>query len=120
MAKATLYGKSGCTTCRKAKKILEARAAEGSGPAVDVRWYDKQPFSMEELRALFDGREPTEFVNPRSTPFKTLELAGRELGQDEALELLLREPNLMKRPLLVHGAIYIYGCNEKAYQALTV
>ncbi len=108
-----LYGKSTCTTCRDAKSYLLKLGAE-----FDWRDYGKHPFSAAELKTLFGRRKVEEFINPRSTPYRNLDLAGSKLSKSEALELLLEEVNLLKRPLLVVGSEYVFGFDRKRYKEL--
>ena len=109
----TLYGKGSCSTCRDAKAFLGAKG-------VDHEWrdYGKDRFTRAELDALIGTRPITEFVNPRSTPYRALGLAERSLSRDEAVRLILEDPNLLKRPLLVRGKLYVFGFDKTAYAKL--
>ncbi len=84
----------------------------------DWRWYDKDPLSKSELEALIGKRPVSDFLNPRSTPFKELGLKGKEILKAEAVRLMMKDQNLLKRPLLVKGREYIFGLDEDAYRAL--
>ena len=108
-----LYGKSTCTTCRDAKAFLSRLGAD-----FDWRDYGKHPFSAAELRKLTGRRKIDEFINPRSTPYRNLDLANRKLSRVEAIELLLEEVNLLKRPLLVVGSEYVFGFDRQRYEEL--
>lgn len=85
---------------------------------LDERDYAKAPFSADELRALFRGRDPRDFVNPKSPAFKAMGLKGRELGRDEAIELMAREPNLIKRPLVAAGRVLLAGFDKDELRRL--
>jgi arsenate reductase (glutaredoxin) len=76
---------------------------------LDERDYAKQPLGAAELKALFAGRDPREFLNPKSPAFKALGLKGRTLTAAEALALMAKEPNLIKRPLVVAGGEIVAG-----------
>jgi arsenate reductase-like glutaredoxin family protein len=79
------------------------------GVELDERDYAKQPLTLAELKELFAGRDPREYVNPKSPAFKSMGLTGKSLSADEALKLIAREPNLIKRPLVIAGKTIIAG-----------
>lgn len=70
---------------------------------LDERDYAKVPLNIAELKALFAGRDPVDFLNPKSPAFKAMGLKGRKLTAAEALALMAKEPNLIKRPLIRRG-----------------
>lgn len=87
---------------------------------MDHVWRDteKEPLTLAELKKLIGARPIQEFVNPRSTPYRTLGLKDRKLTKTETLQLLLDEPNLIRRPIVVKGARYIFGFDREAYREL--
>jgi arsenate reductase-like glutaredoxin family protein len=84
----------------------------------DVRWYDKEPFTKPELERLIGPRPIDLFMNPRSTPYRKLGLAGQKVTKTRFIRLLLEDPNLLKRPLLVRGQKYVFGLDRDAYGSL--
>ena len=89
------------------------------GADLDERDYAKVPFSASELKELFAGRDPREFINPRSPAFKAMGLAGKSLTADQALALMAKEPNLIKRPITIAGKEILAGFDrEKLREAL--
>ena len=89
------------------------------GADLDERDYAKVPFSASELKELFAGRDPREFINPRSPAFKAMGLAGKSLTAAEALALMAKEPNLIKRPITIAGKEILAGFDrEKLREAL--
>jgi len=89
------------------------------GADLDERDYAKVPFSASELKELFAGRDPREFINPRSPAFKAMGLAGKSLTPAEALALTAKEPNLIKRPITIAGKQMLAGFDrEKLREAL--
>ena len=63
---------------------------------------------MDEARFL-------EFVSTRSPVFKARPLPA---SKREAIALMLEQPNLIKRPVLVKGKRVIFGFDRKAYETL--
>jgi arsenate reductase len=108
-----LYGKGTCSTCRAAKAFLGAK-----GIVHEWRDYGGDRFTRAELDTLIGTRPFAEFINPRSTSYRALGLADRSLSRDDALRLILSDPNLLKRPLLVRGKLYVFGFDKAAYAKL--
>jgi arsenate reductase-like glutaredoxin family protein len=84
----------------------------------EVRWYDREPFTKTELDRLIGKRSVDLFLNPRSTPYRKLGLADQRVTKTRFISLMLDDPNLLKRPLLVRGAKYVFGLDRDAYRSL--
>ena len=110
--KAVLWMKSSCTTCRNAK----ARLVE-LGIDFEVRDYYKQPLRAAELDRLLPA-EPSPMLGTKSPKYKELGLKDRRLSKAEAIELMVQDNNLLKRPILVHPNGVIIGFDPAAYAAL--
>ena len=87
------------------------------GAELDERDYAKSPLSAAELRDLFAGRDPRDFLNQRSPAFKAMRLAGKTLNADQTIELMAKEPNLIKRPLVIAGKQIIAGFDRDKLRA---
>ena len=87
------------------------------GAELDERDYAKVPLSAAELKELFAGRDPREFINPRSPAFKAMGLAGKSLTPEQALALMAKEPNLIKRPIAIAGKEMIAGFDRDRLRA---
>jgi Spx/MgsR family transcriptional regulator len=111
---ARFFWKSTCSTCRNARGFLrdELRVE------LDERNYAKQPLGAAELKALFARRDPRDFLNPKSPAFKAMGLKGKNLTKTEALALMAKEPNLIKRPLVVAGGEIVAGFDRERLRAL--
>ena len=83
------------------------------GLELDERDYAKAPLTMAELKDLFAGRDPRDFLNTRSPAFKAMGLAGKSLTAPQALALMAKEPNLIKRPIVVAGREMIAGFDRE-------
>lgn len=93
-----IYLYSSCTSCRNAEKVMTS-----GGRMFTRRDFFKDRFSREELEALFarTGVTPAEMLSTRSRAYKSLGLEGQDLTDDEILALMVREPTLLRRPLIV-------------------
>jgi arsenate reductase-like glutaredoxin family protein len=87
------------------------------GAELDERDYAKSPLSMAELRDVFAGRDPRDFLNQRSPAFKAMGLAGKTLSAEQALALMAKEPNLIKRPIVIAGKQMIAGFDRDKLRA---
>ena len=85
---------------------------------LDERDYAKEPLSAAELKLLFVGRDPRDFLNPKSPAFKSMGLKDRKLTVTEALALMAKEPNLIKRPLVAAGGELVAGFDRERLRAL--
>ena len=104
--------KSSCTTCRNAK----AKLAE-LGIDVTVRDYFKTPLTAEELEALVPA-DPAPMLGTKSPRYKELGLKDWRLTKAKAIELMLQDNNLLKRPILQHSSGTIIGFDAVAYAKL--
>ena len=87
------------------------------GAELDERDYAKAPLSAAELKDLIAGRDPRDFLNPRSPAFKAMSLAGKTLSAEQALALMAKEPNLIKRPIVIAGKQLIAGFDRDRLRA---
>ena len=87
------------------------------GAELDERDYAKSPLTAAELKDLFAGRDPRDFLNPRSPAFKAMGLAGKTLSPEQALALMAKEPNLIKRPIVIAGKQLIAGFDRDRIRA---
>jgi arsenate reductase-like glutaredoxin family protein len=87
------------------------------GVELDERDYAKAPLNAAELKDLFAGRDPRDFLNQRSPAFKAMGLAGKALTPDQALALMAKEPNLIKRPIVVAGKEMVAGFDRDRLRA---
>jgi Spx/MgsR family transcriptional regulator len=111
--KITFYQKPSCSTCRKAKDLLLELKVDFT-----ARDLDKERLSEAELDELIGNRDYRGFLNTRNELYRTQNMAADPPSRAEALKLWAREPNLIRRPLLVSGAQIIIGFDEAAYRRL--
>jgi len=87
------------------------------GAELDERDYAKTALSAAELKDLFADRDPRDFLNPRSPAFKAMGLAGKTLSPAQAIALMVKEPNLIKRPIVIAGKEMIAGFDRDRLRA---
>jgi len=84
----------------------------------EEREYGKNPFSEKELRELI-GSDPIEpFLNTRTPLYREKNMKQKPPSKDEAIKLMLKDPNLLKRPVIVKGRKKLTGFNEAEVKEL--
>ena len=72
--------------------------------------------SEGELRHLMGSHSPSEIFSWKSPSFKKLRLAPDSLSGDQLVELMLAEPKMIRRPLIVMNDKLIIGSDIKAVE----
>ena len=89
---------------------------EGEGFELVKHDLAKDPPSRELLERLVDERRLADFVNTRSPSYKARGLSVEAMTKAEAIELMLEDVNLMKRPLVLHGKRGVFGFKPEEYE----
>jgi len=105
--------KPSCTTCRKARKFMEKR-----GFQLYFRDLAKERLSSTELEKLIGRRDYTEFLNPKNELFRTKKMKDDPPTRKEAIRLMAKEPNLIRRPVVVAGGRVVVGFDEHGFAKL--
>lgn len=86
--------------------------------AFEEREYGKHPLSEAELRDLI-GEGPIEtFLNTRTPLYRERNMKQKPPTIAEAIKLMLKDPNLLKRPLIIRGKRKLTGFNEAELKQL--
>ena len=86
----------------------------------DSRDLDKQPLSESELDKLIGARDYKQFLNTRNEFYRKRNMAAKPPTRPEAIKVMSKTPNLIRRPLLVRGSQIIIGFDEAAYRILAL
>lgn len=105
--------KPSCTTCRKARNYLRRR-----GYQLYYRDLTKQRLSAAELEKLIGRRDYTEFLNSRNELFRKKKMAEHPPSRREAIRMMSKEPNLIRRPVVVAGGRVVVGFDEEGMARL--
>ncbi len=107
MNKIVMYQKATCGTCKKEKAYLAK--IKVSFEEIDIV---RNPPTREFLEKHIDENNLDSFVNKHSKPYRELGLAGRKVSKKELIDMMLKDPNLIKRPVLVEGKRVFFGYTE--------
>jgi arsenate reductase-like glutaredoxin family protein len=79
---------------------------------VEERDINRNPPERGFLEKHIDAKRFLEFVSTRSPVFKSRPLPK---SKKEAIDLMMAQPNLIKRPILIRGSKAIFGFDKDAY-----
>lgn len=63
------------------------------------------------------GLSPRDLLSTRSRAYRALGLAGRELSDDELIDLMVEEPTLLRRPIVVIDDRAVVGSDRERLAA---
>jgi Spx/MgsR family transcriptional regulator len=92
---------------------------EGRGIELVKHDLAKDPPSRELLERLIDESHLEDFINTRSPAYKDMNLGARKLTKSQAIDLMMKEPNLIRRPLLLKGKRAVFGYKPEEYDHIT-
>lgn len=104
-----LYVSPSCTSCRKAKAWLEKH---------DITFKERnifsEPLSKEELTQILRMTEngTEEIISTRSRAFQELKVDLNDLSIDELINLVEKNPSLLRRPIIMDDRRLQVGYNE--------
>ena len=91
---------------------------EGRGFELDKHNLAKERPSRELLSRLIDEHGLESVLSTRSPAFKALGLDASKLSKTRAIELMLEEPNLIRRPLILGKKKVVFGHAPAEYDDL--
>jgi len=100
MSKLTIYQKPTCTTCRTVMKMLQA-----SGVDFHAINYYIEPMPKAKLKELLRkmGMKPRDLLRSKEPIYRQLKLAERKLSDDQLIDLMVKHPDLIQRPIIEKG-----------------
>lgn len=112
--KPVLYGIPNCDTVKKARAWLE-----NSGIAYHFHDFRKDGLELSQLQAWSQSVGHDTLLNRRGTTWRKLDDSRKQaLDEAAALALMLEQPALIKRPVLVKGRQILVGFDQAAWQSL--
>lgn len=109
-----IYGISNCDTIKKAKKYLTDNNQEFT-----FHDYRKDGISAELVNEFAAHIDWQDLVNKRGTTYRQLSDEQKQnLDKVTALALLVEQPAMIKRPVLVHNGQYHLGFKAAQYDEI--
>jgi len=98
------YEKPFCAANAKQKQILRA-----SGCTLIERNLLEHGLDAEGLRSFMEDKPVADWFNPAAPAIKNGEVTPSELDEVKAMELLMSDPILIRRPLMIIGSEKLCG-----------
>lgn len=114
MSATTVYGIKNCDTIKKARKWLDQHG-------IDYTFHDVRSDGLDEstLRAWIKAVGWETLLNTRGTTWRTLPEQDRaNINESKAVQLMLAQPAIIKRPVLKQGKAILVGFKEDDYKKL--
>ena len=80
---------------------------------INERDFFKTPFTCEEIKALLKEKPASEMFSFRSPSFKALALDQTKLSDNDLINLMIKEPRLIRRPIVKIGREVYFGADSK-------
>jgi arsenate reductase len=107
-----MYGIKNCDTVKKARTWLDDKG-------VTYSFHDYKTAGIDRVRlsAWADELGWDKLLNRAGTTFRKLpDVVRADVDRDKAIDLMLAQPSMIKRPLLDLGDRRLLGFNAKSYQ----
>lgn len=85
---------------------------------VSERDFFKEPFTKTELEKLIGDRPIAEFISTRAKSYKTTGWDKKPPTKKQAIAAMLKDPTLLRRPILVIGKKLVIGWSREEYAHL--
>lgn len=104
--KITVYEKPTCTKCRQVNKML----VEGGFDFNKINYYT-EPLTENQLKSLLKklGINAAELLRKGESIYRELGLSKAEKSEKELIELMVKHPDLMQRPIVERGSKAVLG-----------
>ncbi|MEL7036641.1 MAG: ArsC/Spx/MgsR family protein [Cyanobacteria bacterium J06592_8] len=108
MANVIFYEKPGCKNNTKQKVLLQA-----AGHNLEDRSLLTESWTPEKLRPFFGDLPVAEWFNRSAPRVKSGEVDPTQVNEETALDLMIADPLLIRRPLIQVGEVYRVGFDRE-------
>ncbi len=100
MEKINIYHKPTCSTSRKGLKYLQEKGVE-----FNIIKYYETPFTKNKLKTLLKkmNMKAEDLLRKREKAYKELDFKNKKYTQAEIIEFMVKNPNLIERPIIEKG-----------------
>jgi arsenate reductase len=104
--KITVYEKPTCSKCREVDKILRE-----SGVDYEKINYYVEPLSAPKLRELLKKMNlpARDLLRKTEAVYRELGLAKADLNENQIVDLMVKHPDLLQRPIIERGSQAVLG-----------
>src|SRR5262245_13935793 len=102
----TVYQKPTCSKCRETLRVLNEK-----GVPIEVINYYETPMTDKRLRDLLKklGISPSELLRKDEPIARRLGISKRQFSGEELIKLMVENPDLIQRPIVVRGTKAVLG-----------
>jgi Spx/MgsR family transcriptional regulator len=109
-----MYGIPNCDTIKKARKWLEAHRLD-----YEFHDYKKAGVAESDLKKWVKKAGWETLLNRKGTTWRKLDEKTRDsINEASAIKLMIEQPSMIKRPVLVAGKTLLVGFDEASYKKL--
>ncbi|MGK7960687.1 ArsC/Spx/MgsR family protein [Crocosphaera sp.] len=112
MANVTFYEKPGCKNNTKQKNLLLA-----AGHTLEAKSLLTESWTTEKLRPFFGDLSVNLWFNKSAPRIKSGEVIPDNLSEEKALQLMMADPLLIRRPLIEVDGVYRVGFDPETIDA---
>ena len=88
------------------------------GAELELRDIGTQRLTERELDELVGAQDYRKFLNPRNELYRERKMGENPPPREEAIRMMSREPNLIRRPVVIAGRRMVLGYDEEALRGL--
>ena len=88
------------------------------GVPLEFRDLDRERLTVDELDRLIGARDYREFLNTRNEMYRKKKMKENPPSREEAIRMMAKEPNLIRRPVILCGGRIVLGYDEEAIENL--
>lgn len=88
------------------------------GAELESRDLDKEQLSETELDELIGACDYRLFLNSRNELYRERNMKENPPTRGEAIKLMAKTPNLIRRPVVIRGDRIVLGYDEEAFKKL--
>jgi arsenate reductase len=85
---------------------------------LEFRDLDRERLTVDELDRLIGNRDYRDFLNTRNEIYRKKKMKENPPSRDEAIRMMAKEPNLIRRPMILCGGRIVLGYDEEAIEKL--
>jgi arsenate reductase-like glutaredoxin family protein len=89
-----------------------------TGVELDEHDLGKERLTAEQLDALIGPRNYVEFLNPRNELYRQRKMKEKPPAREEALKLMAKETNLIRRPIVIRDGQMVLGYDEEGLRKI--
>jgi len=85
---------------------------------LEFRDLDRDRLTVDELDCLIGNRDYRNFLNTRNEIYRKKKMKENPPSREDAIRMMAKEPNLIRRPVILCGGRIVLGYDEAAIEKL--